>query len=104
MIAFGLGGALAAAAGALLIVVRPLVPQISGDFTVIAFVVVALGGLGDYVGAAVGAVLLGLVESYGGYYMGASWQAALPYIFLLLVMLVRPQGLQLGQRLRAGQA
>jgi branched-subunit amino acid ABC-type transport system permease component len=49
-------------------------------------------------------VLLGLVESYGGYYMGASWQAALPYIFLLLVMLVRPQGLQLGQRLRAGQA
>ncbi len=94
MLAFGLGSALAAAAGALIIVVRPLDPQISGDFTVLAFVVVALGGLGDYVGAAIGSVILGSVESFGGYYLGANTQAALPYVVMLLIMLLRPQGLR----------
>jgi branched-chain amino acid transport system permease protein len=94
MLAFGIGSALAAAAGALIIVVRPLDPQISGDFTVLAFVVVTLGGLGDYVGAAIGAAILGSVESFGGYYLGANVQAALPYIVLLLILLLRPQGLR----------
>jgi branched-chain amino acid transport system permease protein len=94
MLAFGVGSALAAAAGALIIVVRPLDPQISGDFTVLAFVVVALGGLGDYVGAAIGSAILGSVESFGGYYLGANVQAALPYIVMLLIMLLRPQGLR----------
>jgi branched-chain amino acid transport system permease protein len=94
VLAFGIGSALAAAAGALLIVVRPLDPQISGDFTVLAFVVVTLGGLGDYVGAAIGAAILGSVESFGGYYLGANVQAALPYVVMLLIMLLRPQGLR----------
>jgi branched-chain amino acid transport system permease protein len=94
VLAFGIGSALAAAAGALIIVVRPLDPQISGDFTVLAFVVVALGGLGDYVGAAAGGIILGCVESFGGYYLGANVQAALPYIVMLLIMLLRPQGLR----------
>ncbi len=94
VLAFGIGSALAAAAGALIIVVRPLDPQISGDFTILAFVVVALGGLGDYVGAAMGGAILGAVESFGGYYLGANVQAALPYIVMLLIMLLRPQGLR----------
>jgi branched-chain amino acid transport system permease protein len=94
LLAFAVGSALAAAAGALIVIVRPLDPQISGDFTILAFVVVALGGLGDYVGAALGGVVLGTVESFGGYYLGANAQAALPFIVMLLVMLVRPQGLR----------
>jgi branched-chain amino acid transport system permease protein len=94
VLAFGVGSALAAAAGALIVVVRPLDPQISGDFTILAFVVVALGGLGDYIGAAFGAAVLGAVESFGGYYLGGDMQAALPYIVMLLIMLLRPQGLR----------
>jgi branched-chain amino acid transport system permease protein len=94
VLAFALGSALAAAAGALIIVVRPLDPQLSGDFTILAFVVVALGGLGDYVGAAIGGAILGSVESFGGYYLGANVQAALPYIVMLAIMLLRPQGLR----------
>jgi branched-chain amino acid transport system permease protein len=94
VLAFGIGSALAATAGALIIIVRPLDPQLSNDFTILAFVVVALGGLGDYVGAAIGGAILGGVESFGGYYHGANVQAALPYIVMLMFMLLRPQGLR----------
>jgi branched-chain amino acid transport system permease protein len=94
MIAFATGSALAAAAGTLLVVVRPVAPQLADDFTVLAFVVIMLGGLGNYLGAAVGAFLLGAAQSFGGYYLGPEVESALPFVAMLLIMLIRPQGLQ----------
>jgi len=96
MLAFALGSSLAAAAGALLVVVQPVAPQDGSDFTVLSFVVVALGGLGNYAGAAIGAVLLGSAQSYGGYYLGPNVENVLPFVIMLGIMLLRPQGLQPG--------
>jgi branched-chain amino acid transport system permease protein len=94
MLAFAAGSALAAAAGALLVVVRPVAPQSGSEYTVLSFVVVALGGLGNYLGAAVGALLLGWAQSFGGYYLGPKLESVLPFAVMLLIMLLRPQGLQ----------
>ena len=99
MIGFGLGSALAAAAGMLLVLTQPIAPQFANGFTVTAFVVVALGGLGNYPGAAVGALLVGLSQTFGGFMLNSTAQNATPYVLLILVMLLRPQGL-LPQRVR----
>lgn len=93
MIGFSLGAALAAASGMLLVLVQPIAPQLSTQFTIVAFVVVALGGLGNYAGAALGAVLLGVVQTLSAYQLGSVYQAAAPYVLLILIMLLRPDGL-----------
>ncbi|GAC1374301.1 MAG: branched-chain amino acid ABC transporter permease [Acidimicrobiales bacterium] len=93
LIGFSVGASLAAAAGMLLVLIQPIAPQIATSFTIVAFVVVALGGLGNYFGAALGAVILGIVQNLTGYQFGSVFQAAAPYILLILVMLFRPDGL-----------
>lgn len=93
LLGFSLGAALAAAAGMLLVLTQPIAPQLATNFTIIAFVVVALGGLGNYAGAAVGAVLVGVVQTVSGYRFGSVVQEAAPYLMLILIMLLRPQGL-----------
>lgn len=99
MIGFGVGSGLAAAAGMLLVLTQPIAPQFANSLTIIAFVVVALGGLGNYLGAAVGALLVGLVQTFGGYELGTIAQNIAPYALLILIMLFRPAGL-LPRRLR----
>jgi len=94
MLSFATGSALAAAAGTLLVVVRPVAPQRATEFMVLSFVVITLGGLGNYPGAALGALLLGSAQTFGGYYFGPTVESALPFIAMLLIMLIRPQGLQ----------
>ena len=94
MLAFAVGSALAAAAGTLLVVVRPVAPQLGTEYTVLSFVIVALGGFGNYPGAALGALLLGSAQTFGGYYLGPNVQSALPFVAMLAIMLLRPQGLQ----------
>jgi len=92
-LAFALGSALAAAAGTVLILVTPLGPQSGNDLTILCFVVIALGGLGDYVGAVFGALVLGVAQSVFGYFLGGNIQVLLPYILLILIMLFVPRGL-----------
>jgi len=91
MVAFAVGVGLAAVAGVLVIVVMPVAPQTADDFTLLAFVVIALGGLGNYVGVAVAALLLGVAQSVAGYFLGGSAEYVLPYVLLILVMVARPQ-------------
>lgn len=93
LVGFSVGAALAAAAGMLLVLTQPIAPQLATNFTIIAFVVVALGGLGNYAGAALGALLVGVVQTVSGYQFGSVIQAAAPYLMLILIMLFRPQGL-----------
>lgn len=90
-VAFSVGAAMAAAAGGMLILETPLTPQSALDLTVLSFVVIAIGGLGSYRGAVVGAAALGLGESLVGYYLGGVLQSLVPYAFLLLVLLVRAE-------------
>ena len=92
-IAFALGTALAATAGVLLILILPLSAPTADTLTILSFVIVALGGLGDYRGAVMAAMLLGLVQSAVGYYLGGDVEVVVPYLLLIAFMVVRPQGL-----------
>lgn len=100
-LAFSLGSGLAAAAGTLVILITPLGPESGNDFTILAFVVIALGGLGDYAGAVFGALVLGIAQSVLGYYLGGNLESLVPYILFILIMLFIPRGLSLSRLTRA---
>ena len=93
VLAFGLGAALAGAAGALVSPTYYIYPQVGGAFTLKAFVVVVLGGMGSIIGATLGGVLIGVAESVSGTYIGSGWKDVCVYVIFLLVLLLKPSGL-----------
>jgi len=93
MITFGLGAALAAAAGVLLVPSLYLYPTVGEILIVKCFVIVVLGGLGSVPGAIAGGILLGVVESFGAVYVSVAYKDTIGFIIFLLVLLFRPQGL-----------
>ncbi len=93
VIAFGLGTALAGTAGALFAPIYYIFPQVGGTFTLKAFVITVLGGMGSIVGATLGGVLIGVAESVGGVYFGSGWKEVVVYTLFLLVLLFKPSGL-----------
>ena len=93
MITFGLGTALAAAAGVLLVPSLYLYPTVGEILIVKCFVIVVLGGLGSVPGAVAGGVLLGVVESLGAVYVSVAYKDAIGFVLFLLVLLFRPAGL-----------
>jgi branched-chain amino acid transport system permease protein len=94
---FAIGTAVATAAGTLMSFLFNLNVQQGVLFTVNAFAVVVIGGLGNYTGAVLGALILGLTESFASYYLGATLAEAAPYLLFILVLLFAPAGL-LGRR------
>jgi len=97
LLAFGLGAACAGAAGALLLLSNPAFPDVGASFALTAFVVVALGGFGSIAGALLGALIVGVMEVLGGYYLSPELKMVPVYLAYLIVVLARPQGL-LGRR------
>jgi branched-chain amino acid transport system permease protein len=91
--AFGLGAALAGAAGVLLVMVFALAPTMGTGYTVRSFAVTVIGGLGSFPGALLGAVILGLAEVFTGYFWSAQVASGIAFLLFLAVLLVRPQGL-----------
>ncbi|SFM78467.1 branched-chain amino acid ABC transporter permease [Thermodesulforhabdus norvegica] len=89
---FAMGTWLAALGGALSVPYQSLGPSLGEKIIIESFIVVVIGGMGSFPGAFVGAVALGLLESFGTMFAGRV-QMALPYMLLALVLLVRPAGL-----------
>jgi branched-chain amino acid transport system permease protein len=92
-IAFGISIATAAVAGALLIIIQPVEPSVGREYIGRVFAICVLGGLGSLPGTLVGAMLLGLVESFTSTFFGPSWAPAVAFGLLLLTLAVRPAGL-----------
>ncbi|MEJ5377717.1 MAG: branched-chain amino acid ABC transporter permease [bacterium] len=90
---FGVGAATTGAAGALLLPLMATSPHLGHDFTMTAFVVVILGGLGSLPGALVGGLILGVAESVSTIMVPATMKQVVSFALLVAIMLFRPQGL-----------
>ena len=92
-ISYGIGVATLGAAACLLMPIFYVSPSIGHVFVLVSFTVVVLGGMGSFTGAAVGGLIVGLTESFGGLYLGESLgQIGISLIFIL-ILLFRPSGL-----------
>jgi len=97
-VSFGLGVAGAGIAGGLLLPVFYIYPTVGDQFTLKAFVIVVLGGMGSIQGAAVAGLVLGVVENLTSLYWGNEWALAVDFVIFLLVLSLRPSGIFGSQR------
>jgi branched-chain amino acid transport system permease protein len=93
MVAFGVGIGLEGLAGALIMPIYATYPTVGFTFGLIAFVVVVLGGLGNMIGAFLGGLVIGLVESFSGFYVSPELNTAIYFLIFVLVLIIRPSGL-----------
>ncbi len=94
---FGLGSACVAIAGCVMVLLVDVTPALGPSYTLLAFVIVIVGGLGSMGGALLGGVLIGVSEALAGLFIDPSAKSMFSFGLLILVLLFRPQGL-LGKR------
>jgi branched-chain amino acid transport system permease protein len=93
VLAFGIGSALAGAAGALISPTYYIFPQVGGAFTLKAFVIVVLGGMGSVVGATLGGIIVGVTESLSAVYVASGLKELVVFVLFLALLLFKPAGL-----------
>jgi branched-chain amino acid transport system permease protein len=92
-ISYGIGLATLGAAASLMMPIFYVSPAVGHVFVLVAFTVVVLGGMGSFLGAVIGGLIIGLTESFGGLFLGESMgQIGISLIFIL-ILLFRPSGL-----------
>ncbi|HVO49671.1 MAG TPA: branched-chain amino acid ABC transporter permease [Thermoanaerobaculia bacterium] len=92
-LSFGIGSALVGVAGAFLSMYYYIYPQVGGLFGLISFCIVALGGFGSIEGAFIAGILIGLVQTLGGFFFDPAYKYALVFLVYLITVWIRPQGL-----------
>ncbi|MBT4939539.1 MAG: branched-chain amino acid ABC transporter permease [Rhodospirillaceae bacterium] len=90
---FGIGAAVLGAAGCVLLLLIEVHPYLAPGYTLLAFVIVIIGGLGSMTGALVGGILIGMSEALAAIIFQPSMKSAFSFGLLILVLLLRPQGL-----------
>ncbi len=104
VVTFGLGSALVGAAGCLFLPIYYLYPDVGGQFTLTAFVITILGGLGSIVGAILGGLILGIFESLTATYVGMGWAPVGRFVIFVAVLIFVPGGVaSLLRRRRLGK-
>jgi branched-chain amino acid transport system permease protein len=93
LVTFALGSAMAAIAGSLIAMIFTISPEMGRMFLGRAFAIVVLGGLGSFVGAFIGALALGVVETLAAYFTDTQLAEGVSYAVLVLVLILRPSGL-----------
>ncbi len=93
VLAFGIGSALAGAAGTLIAPTYYIFPQVGGEFTLKAFVIVVLGGMGSVLGATLGGIIVGVTESLAAVYVASGLKELVVFVLFLGLLLFRPSGL-----------
>ena len=92
-VTFGIGAACVGAAGSMLVLLIDVTPALGPAYTLLAFIIVITGGLGSMAGALLGGVLIGLTEALAGLFFTPSAKSMFSFGLLVLVLLLRPQGL-----------
>ena len=93
VLAFGIGAALAGTAGALISPTYYIFPQVGGAFTLKAFVIVVLGGMGSVIGATLGGIVIGVTESLAAVYVAGGLKELVVFALFLALLLFKPSGL-----------
>ncbi len=93
MLSFGIGVAVASSVGSMVMLLQAVTPVGGGDFTLLSFVIVVLGGLGSPFGALLGGVVIGVVNNVASLFVPASATPAIGFIILVIVLVVRPSGI-----------
>jgi branched-chain amino acid transport system permease protein len=92
-LSFGIGSACIGAAGCIILMLVDVHPYLAIEYTLLAFVIVIVGGLGSHAGALLGGVLIGVCEALAGLLLQPSLKTMFSFGALILVLLLRPQGL-----------
>jgi len=92
-ITLGVSAALAGACGSLISMVQSFTPFEGGYFIMKAFIICVLGGLGNVMGAIIGGLILGIVETMGARVLGTGFQEAISAIIMILVLVLMPKGI-----------
>jgi len=96
-ITFGIGLACVGAAGALMVTIADASPSLGPAYTLLAFIIVIVGGLGSMAGALVGGLLIGVSEALSGFLIEPSMKSMFSFALLIAVLVLRPHGL-MGRR------
>ncbi|MEF3323369.1 MULTISPECIES: branched-chain amino acid ABC transporter permease [Gulosibacter] len=93
LLAMGLGAAMTGIAGVLIIPFQAAYPMVGAHYTLMAFVVVVIGGLGNMTGALLGGLTLGIIETLTGTFIDPALQQVAVFVVFIIVLIVRPAGI-----------
>lgn len=98
LLTFGIGAAVTAIGGVLLTPNYRMIPTVGQGYAVTAFVVVVLGTMGNFIGAFLGGLIIGLVEAFAGFFLGGDVKIVASMLVFILILLFKPAGLFGGKK------
>jgi branched-chain amino acid transport system permease protein len=93
IITFGVGAALAGAAGGMIAITYPISPMMGFSYLAISFIIAVLGGLGSMAGPLIGGLIFGLIEALGSFFIGTGYRGIIAFTLFVIILLVRPSGI-----------